>query len=146
MPAPPQALLAAALLAALLGTAQGDVFTIDPRLPRTGSYFGLTWGAVPRALTPTNFTVTFPDEIVWSASDCIEIHLPSFGGGYNSFGAKAPDAIPLVGGYLPYQNGITAYTRAGTAAAIEATAKCIAGTVPWALPTRLARTRAPEVC
>jgi len=132
-PAPsPQALLAAALLAALPALARADMFTINPIQPSSAAYvydayFGLTWGAVPRPLTPTNFTVTFPDGVVFSAADRIEIHLPGFGGGYNSFGAKTPDATALTGGYLPYQNGITPYTRAGTPASIAATSKCIAG-------------------
>jgi hypothetical protein len=132
-PAPsPQALLAAALLAALPAVARADVFTINPIQPSSAAYvydayFGLTWGAVPRPLTPTNFTVTFPDGVVFSAADRIEIHLPGFGGGYNSFGAKTPDTTALAGGHLPYQNGITPYTRAGTPASIAATSKCIAG-------------------
>jgi hypothetical protein len=127
-----QALLAAALLAALPGLARAARFTINPIQPRSaaGAYFGLTWGAVPRPLTPTSFTVTFPDGVAFAASDRIEIHLPGFGGGYNSFGAKAPDDNVLDGGYLPYQNGITPYTRAGSADSIAATAKCIAGAPP----------------
>jgi len=152
VPTTPQALLAAALLAALPGQAWGDLFTINPLQPRAApgatGYFGLTWGDVPRALTPTNFTVTFPDEIVWVANDRIEIHLPGFAGAYNSFGAKAPDGVALEGGFLPYQNGITAYTRTGSAATKAATAKCIAGTAPCVpfLPV-CARARAPqEVC
>jgi hypothetical protein len=128
----PQALLAAALLAALPGRARAARFTINPIQPRSaaGAYFGLTWDTVPRPLTPTSFTVTFPDGVAFAASDRIEMHLPGFGGGYNSFGAKAPDATVLDGGYLPYQNGITSYTRAGSADSIAATAKCIAGAPP----------------
>lgn len=128
----PQALRSASLLASLPGPARAARFTIDPIQPRSadGAYFGLTWGAVPKPLTPTSFTVTFPDGVEFAASDRIEVHLPGFGGGYNSFGAKAPDATAIDGGYLPYQNGITPYTRAGSADSIAATAKCIAGAPP----------------
>jgi hypothetical protein len=127
----PQA-LRSSLLSVLPGPARAARFTIDPIQPRSadGAYFGLTWGAVPKPLTPTSFTVTFPDGVEFAASDRIEVHLPGFGGGYNSFGAKAPDATALDGGYLPYQNGITPYTRAGSADSIAATAKCIAGAPP----------------
>jgi len=46
----------------------------------------------------------------------VEIHLPGFGGAYNSFGASSPsstddDAAALEGPFLPIQNGIRPYSR-----------------------------------
>ena len=76
------------------------------------------------------------------SDDQDQLDLPGFGGGYNSFGAEDFDATVLDGGYLPYVNGITPYTRAGSADSIAAnsdgadsirvlaTAKCIAGAPP----------------
>ena len=80
------------------------------------------------------------------SDDQDQLDLPGFGGGYNSFGAKAnakppkakalpsltvlTDASVLDGGCLPYQNGITPYTQAGSADFFAATAKCIAGVPP----------------
>jgi hypothetical protein len=54
------------------------------------------------------------------SDDQDQLDLPGFGGGYNSFGAKAFHATVLDGGYLPYENGITPYTRAGSAHSIAA--------------------------
>ena len=68
---------------------------------------GLMWQGTPAALTPTNFTIMFPDGITPVASERFEIHLPGFGGAYNSFGATATSTV-LRGNFLPSQNGIKA--------------------------------------
>ena len=73
---------------------------------------GILWHGTPKSLTPTNFTVMFPDlSTDLGSNDRIEIHLPGFGGAYNSFGAKHPDSTAVAGAFHPLQNGVSMYSR-----------------------------------
>ena len=95
---------------------------------QTAGVAGLMWQGTPSALTPTNFTVMFPYALTANdnalregpggpaGNTRVEIHLPGFGGAYNSFGASPPsststDAAVLAGPFLPIQNGIRPYSR-----------------------------------
>ena len=62
----------------------------------------LTWQGTPYALTPTGFQVSW-NPISVQDNDRIEVHLPRFGGTYNSFGAEGstssrPSASPSANG------------------------------------------------
>ena len=106
---------AAAVLAAAVLLPGGLAASTRATLPQQSSYAservaGLVWQGTPAALTPTNFTIMFPDGITPAAADRVEIHLPGFGGAYNSFGAPATTTV-LSGSFLPAQNGIKVYSR-----------------------------------
>ena len=71
------------------------------------------------AMTPTSFKVvigTDAEMILLAANDRLEVHLPGFGGTYNSFGARHEAAAPS-GDYVPHLNGITALDADGAALA-----------------------------
>ena len=117
------------VLAVLSVQLRGGLAAIRKILPQQPSYAGgmvagLMWQGTPAALTPTNFTIMFPDGITPVASERFEIHLPGFGGAYNSFGATATSTV-LRGNFLPSQNGIKAYSRAYSAAHEQNIAGCI---------------------
>ena len=62
------------------------------------------------ATTPTSFTVSIDGVPTLSGGDRIEIHLPGFGGAYNSFGSLHD--IGYIEAY-PSHNGIKAYDAEG---------------------------------
>ena len=131
--------MAAALLAAALPGAQAQITaaafqqstyggSAAGAAGETAGVAGLMWQGTPKPLTPTNFTVMFPYALTAEATALregpggpagntrVEIHLPGFGGAYNSFGASSPsstddDAAALEGPFLPIQNGIRPYSR-----------------------------------
>merc|ERR1719163_2540238 len=106
-----QALLVAALLYAALpgGLAVSRYPKVQQPSYAAGSVAGLLWQGTPSALSPTNFTVMFPGGVTPAQSGRIEVHLPGFGGTYNSFGAIASPTA-LAGNFLPIQNGIRPYS------------------------------------
>ena len=134
-----QALLVSALLAAALTGAHAQITaaafqqstyggTAAGAAGQTAGVAGLMWQGTPSALTPTNFTVMFPIALTAAAAALregpggpdgnsrVEIHLPGFGGAYNSFGASPASstdtaATALAGPFLPIQNGIRPYSR-----------------------------------
>jgi len=141
-----QALLAAALLSAALPGGLAAKSMISPKVSTYafnkpgGSGFaegvaGIMWQSTPSPLTPANFTIMFPfgndidaDE---AAADNgpgldsrIEIHLPGFGGAYNSFGATHPKSTgtttAIAGAHLPIQNGVRPYSRLNKCSAAAA--------------------------
>jgi len=79
----------------------------------------LTFVGAASAMTPTTFKVvigTDTELTLLVANDRLEIHLPGFGGAYNSFGARHEAAAPS-GNYVPNLNGITALDADGAALA-----------------------------
>lgn len=101
-----------ALLVALPGGAEAQSKIITSFTPSSDAKMAsLMWQSTPAPLTPANFTIMFPGE-TWTTGDRLEIHLPGFGGAYNSFGATSPGAGALEGNFLPIQNGISPYSRA----------------------------------
>jgi len=85
----------------------------------------LTFSGAASALKPTTFKVIIDDETDLGAdgsgtavtalavSDRLEIHLPGFGGAYNSFGARHEDAAAPVGDYQTQFNGIQGLSLTG---------------------------------
>lgn len=73
-------------------------------------------------MTPTSFTIVIGTDAVFTAlplglNDRLEIHLPGFGGAYNSFGARHSDATVPSGwlNHMPEFNGISGVDATGTA-------------------------------
>ena len=109
-------------MACVLATASFGVEAQDAQ--RT---FVATNGAVGvKAMTPTSFKISFGTDLQFQATgvapaggpgntdglqagDRLEVHLPGFGGAYNSFGARHGAALPSTGlgaFNTPQQNGI----------------------------------------
>ena len=67
----------------------------------------LSWGDTPMPGEPSTIKVVINSLLV-NVGDYsrVEIHLPGFGGAYNSFGALHSATVPS-GVFLPTSNGIT---------------------------------------
>ncbi|KAJ1486529.1 hypothetical protein T484DRAFT_1789338 [Baffinella frigidus] len=78
----------------------------------------LTFTGAAKAMTPTTFKVLIGTDAGLRfdglRGDRLEIHLPGFGGAYNSFGARHEAALPA-GSSLPEVNGITGLAADGRA-------------------------------